>query len=161
MQQGLTSFHLRIDWDTDRQQSFDNADLSFPHCRVQQGLAVGTGSEQKLSDTGMSRPGGRVQRSPATVGRQVSPGTHGKQNLRGADVACPSSCIQRGLPIIPLSVDWDTNRKQNLDDADLSFLRCRVQQGLAIGTDSEQKLYDFGMARPSGRVKRSPAAVRR
>ena len=78
VQQGLTIFSLRIDRNTDRKQGLDNANLSFIRCRVQQGFAVGTCSDQKLGDTGMSRPSGRVQRHPATVRRQVSPSALGK-----------------------------------------------------------------------------------
>ncbi|MCY4520650.1 MAG: hypothetical protein OXC13_07700 [Caldilineaceae bacterium] len=55
------------------------------------------------------------------------------------------SRVQRGLPIFPLHVNWDTDRQQSFDNADLSFPHCRVQQGRAVGTRSEQKLYDIGI----------------
>ncbi|MCY4520652.1 MAG: hypothetical protein OXC13_07710 [Caldilineaceae bacterium] len=54
VQRGLPIFPLHVNWDTDRQQYLGNTDVPFDSCRVQQGLAVGTGSDQKLGDIGMS-----------------------------------------------------------------------------------------------------------
>ena len=147
----------RIDRNTGCKQNFDNINLSFLGCRIQQSLTVGSLGVQNLGHAGVSCLSSHVQRGPAIVRTQIDLGPPGEQELRNINMPSTGSRVQRGPAIASPRIDRNTDRKQNLDGADLSGPGCRMQQSPAVSPPRVQNLGYAGVSCLGSHVQRSPA----
>ena len=164
IQRGPAIASPRINRNTGCKQNFDNTNLSFLGCRIQQSLTVSSLGVQNLGHADVSCLSSHVQRSPAIVRTQVNLGTLGKQDLR--NIGMPSTCsrMQWDPAIIRTQIDLGTLGEQELHNINMPSTCSHVQRGPAIAsqridrnTDRKQNLDGADLSGPGCRMQQSPA----